>query len=121
MQHLQEVVFGVSKLFFAPLPGVLDVQSGYMGGDSEQPSYEEVCGGRSGHREVVHILYDSEKVAYETLLQAFWSGIDQVIPEGSSRIEGTSILQRFTLILPSKKHWQSRRKKSYLEKWQSLL
>ena len=68
--------FWCIEALFAPLPGVLDVQSGYMGGDSEQPSYEEVCGGRSGHREVVHILYDSEKVAYETLLQAFWSGID---------------------------------------------
>ncbi|MBI5851428.1 MAG: peptide-methionine (S)-S-oxide reductase MsrA [Planctomycetes bacterium] len=54
------------------LDGVLDVQSGYMGGSVADPSYEQVCTGTTGHAEVVHVRFDSSRIAYATLLEWFW-------------------------------------------------
>lgn len=63
--------WGVEEAFRA-LPGVGDAAVGFMGGTSENPSYREVCGGRTGHAEVVHLEYDPAKVSYDELLDAFW-------------------------------------------------
>ena len=63
--------WGVEETFRA-LPGVVDAAVGFMGGTSENPSYREVCGGRTGHAEVVHLEYDPAKVSYDELLDAFW-------------------------------------------------
>jgi len=49
---------------------------GYAGGQSNEPSYEEVCSGRTGHAEVVYVVYDPENVSFETLLKAFWESHD---------------------------------------------
>jgi peptide-methionine (S)-S-oxide reductase len=54
------------------LPGVADVVSGYMGGTVERPSYGDVCGGDTGHAEVVQVTFDPTKIAYEELLDWFW-------------------------------------------------
>ncbi len=54
------------------LDGVLDVQSGYMGGSVADPSYEQVCTGTTGHAEVVHVRFDPSRIAYSTLLDWFW-------------------------------------------------
>ncbi|MCC6785291.1 MAG: peptide-methionine (S)-S-oxide reductase MsrA [Planctomycetes bacterium] len=54
------------------LDGVIDVQSGYMGGDVANPSYEAVCTGTTGHAEVVQIRFDPSRIAYATLLDWFW-------------------------------------------------
>ena len=54
------------------LDGVLDVQSGYMGGESSKPTYQEVCSGTSGHAEVVHVTFDPGLIAYDELLAWFW-------------------------------------------------
>lgn len=64
---------------FAPFEhegGVLDVVAGYSGGESENPTYEEVSTGQSGHREVIQITYDPAKISYEKLLEIFWRQID---------------------------------------------
>ena len=58
---------------FRKIPGVVDVVVGYMGGTLENPTYEDVCDGTTGHAEVVEIMYDSGKVSYEELLKTFWS------------------------------------------------
>ncbi len=58
---------------FADVPGVKSTLVGYAGGWSPQPSYEDVCGGDTGHTEVVRVEYDPEQVPYETLLETFWS------------------------------------------------
>ena len=57
---------------FREEPGVLDTRVGYLGGHMEKPTYEQVCRGDTGHAEVVQIVYDSEKISYETLLEIFW-------------------------------------------------
>ncbi len=58
---------------FRKIPGVRSAEVGYTGGATETPSYEEVCGGRTGHAEAVHLLFDPDQVTYEQLLDAFWS------------------------------------------------
>ena len=58
---------------FREIEGVLDVASGYMGGQTDNPDYRQVCSGNSGHAEVVQLIYDDEQVAYGDLLDAFFS------------------------------------------------
>ncbi len=61
---------------FLALDGVIDVIPGYMGGEIENPTYEEVCTGTTGHYELVRVTYDENKVSYENLLETFWNKID---------------------------------------------
>jgi len=61
---------------FEKHPGVLNVVSGYTGGEKENPSYEEVSSGRTGHVEAVQVFYDPSKITYEELLDIFWRHID---------------------------------------------
>jgi len=65
---------------FDRLPGVLSTTSGYTAGHTENPSYEEVSSGATGHTEAVEILYDPEQVSYGELLDVFWHNIDPVTP-----------------------------------------
>ena len=58
---------------FRKISGVRSAEVGYTGGATETPSYEEVCGGRTGHAEAVHLLFDPDQVTYEQLLDAFWA------------------------------------------------
>lgn len=57
---------------FRKVVGVLDVQSGYTGGHTKNPTYNEVCGGKTGHAEAVEITFDPSQVSYEQLLDLFW-------------------------------------------------
>src|SRR5215510_7600693 len=61
---------------FDKVPGVIATTSGYMGGQTKNPTYEQVSTGRTGHAEVVQVEYDPAKVSYEKLLDAFWRNID---------------------------------------------
>jgi peptide-methionine (S)-S-oxide reductase len=61
---------------FDPVPGVLATVSGYMGGKTRNPTYEQVSTGRTGHAEVLQIEYDPQRVSYEKLLEVFWRNID---------------------------------------------
>jgi peptide-methionine (S)-S-oxide reductase len=61
---------------FRQIPGVIDTAVGYSGGNRANPTYEDVCNGRTGHAEVVQVTYDPAKVAYEQLLEAFWTSHD---------------------------------------------
>ncbi len=58
------------------LPGVHATAVGYQGGTTPNPTYREVCSGRTGHAEVVLIVFDPDRIAYATLLAAFWEGHD---------------------------------------------
>jgi len=61
---------------FDRLDGVISTTSGYTGGKSADPTYQEVSAGGTGHAESVRIVYDPEKVGYEKLLDVFWHNID---------------------------------------------
>ena len=61
---------------FDKVPGVTATVSGYMGGSTKNPTYEQVSAGRSGHAEVVQVEYDPKRVSYEKLLEVFWRNID---------------------------------------------
>jgi peptide-methionine (S)-S-oxide reductase len=67
---------------FDPVPGVVSTVSGYMGGKTKNPTYEQVSGGRTGHAEVLQIEYDPNRVSYEKLLEVFWRNIDPTQPDG---------------------------------------
>ena len=63
--------WGVEETF-RQVPGVVDTAVGFMGGATVSPSYREVCGGRTGHAEVVDLVFDPAKVSYDALLDVFW-------------------------------------------------
>jgi len=61
---------------FRQVEGVTATAVGYAGGASENPTYKDICSGRTGHAEVIEIVYDPERVSYEQLLEAFWESHD---------------------------------------------
>ncbi|WP_373497970.1 peptide-methionine (R)-S-oxide reductase MsrB [Desulfococcus sp.] len=61
---------------FETIDGVIEVVSGYTGGDTENPTYEQVSSGRTTHLEAVQVIYDPEKVSYAALLDVFWRHVD---------------------------------------------
>ena len=67
---------------FEKMDGVLEVVSGYTGGNTENPTYEEVCSGRTGHAEAVQITFDPSKISYEQLLEVFWKQINPTDQDG---------------------------------------
>jgi peptide-methionine (S)-S-oxide reductase len=64
--------FWCTEAIFEQLGGVAKVTSGYMGGTTDNPTYEEVCSGETGHAECVQVVYDPSKVSYDDLLQVFF-------------------------------------------------
>jgi peptide methionine sulfoxide reductase msrA/msrB len=73
---------------FELLDGVITVESGYTGGHKENPTYEEVSSGSTGHYESIQITYDPKKVTYEKLLDTFWRQIDPTNGEGQFADKG---------------------------------
>jgi len=71
--------WGVEETF-RRTKGVVDTAVGYTGGNSRQPTYEQVCAGRTGHAEAVEVTFDPTLVAYEALLQIFWENHDPTTP-----------------------------------------
>lgn len=74
---------------FLQVEGVTDVVAGYAGGTKENPSYEEVSGGTTGHLESVQVTYDPKKVSYDTLLDLFWKQIDPTDDQGQFADKGS--------------------------------
>ncbi len=81
--------FWCSQADFEKIPGVVKVTSGYTGGFRENPSYEQVSSGKTGHVEGVQVFYDPSKVTYERLLDAFWMHIDPTDPGGQFADRGS--------------------------------
>jgi len=74
---------------FRRIPGVLDATSGYTGGTTVNPSYEQVCGGKTGHTESVQVEYDPQQVSYPELLDTFWHMHD---PTQQSKTQYKSVI-----------------------------
>lgn len=75
---------------FQELRGVSAVVSGYTGGCTENPSYEEVCSNKTGHYEAVQVTYDPELISYEELLNTFWKQVDPTDAGGQFHDRGSS-------------------------------
>ncbi len=78
--------WGAEKLFWQT-PGVLSTSVGYAGGYTPNATYEEVCSGRTGHAEVVQVVFDPKQITYEDLLRLFWENHDptQGMRQGGDR------------------------------------
>jgi peptide-methionine (S)-S-oxide reductase len=68
--------WGAERKFWELGDGIYTTAVGYAAGHTPNPTYEEVCSGRTGHNEVVLVVYDPKKVSYETLLKTFWENHD---------------------------------------------
>ena len=80
-QNIEHATFGAGcfwcvEAVFEQLDGVIDVRSGYTCGSTENPTYEDICTGNTGHAEVIHIDFDSTLISYEKLLNIFWKSHD---------------------------------------------
>lgn len=91
-QTMQRIIFGLgcfwgAERLFWSLPGVYVTAVGYAGGQTPHPTYEEVCSGRSGHTEVVLVVFDPKKQSLCNLLQIFWQAHDptQGFRQGNDR------------------------------------
>jgi peptide-methionine (S)-S-oxide reductase len=74
---------------FRTLPGVKSVTCGYAGGRTEHPTYKQVCGGGTGHAEVVQIEFEPAKISFAKLLEAFWEAHDPTTLNRQGNDEGT--------------------------------
>ena len=70
--------FWCEETAFEGLPGVFSVVSGYTGGQTKNPTYEQVSSGGTGHAESVEVTYDPGKISYEKLLDVFWHNVDPI-------------------------------------------
>ena len=80
-QNIEQATFGAGcfwcvEAVFEQLDGVVDVRSGYTGGTTENPAYEDICTGKTGHAEVIQIDFDPSLISYENLLDIFWKSHD---------------------------------------------
>lgn len=88
---------------FDEQPGIEKVVSGYTGGHTENPTYEEVCSETTGHREAVQITFNPDVFPYEKLLELFWQQIDPTDAGGSLLIAAVPIAQPFFIIMKNKR------------------
>jgi peptide-methionine (S)-S-oxide reductase len=84
-----EGCFWHSEIIFQSLAGVRDAVSGYAGGTTKDPDYEEVSSGNTGHAECVQVYYDPSKISYETLVKAFFASHDPTELNRQGPDEGT--------------------------------
>ena len=91
---LQQAMFGMGCFWgaergFWKLPGVISTAVGYAAGYTPNPSYQEVCGGRTGHNEVVLVVFDPARISYQALLTHFWQSHDPTQGMGQGNDRGT--------------------------------
>jgi peptide-methionine (S)-S-oxide reductase len=94
MEKVERAVFGAgcfwcTEAIFARLKGVKSVMPGYAGGTKPNPTYNEVCTGRTGHAEVAEIVFDPSALSYEELLEVFWNCHDPTTLNRQGADEGT--------------------------------
>lgn len=91
---------------FEEMPGIISVVSGYTGGHTVNPTYQEVCSETTGHAEAVQITYDPAIFPYEKLLDIFGSKSTLRMQAVSSMIAGNLIGQVFIIMMKSSENWR---------------
>jgi peptide-methionine (S)-S-oxide reductase len=81
--------FWCVEAVYQDVPGILSVTSGYAGGKTAHPTYDQVCSGNTGHAEVVHLKFDPAKITYEKILDLFWKAHDPTTLNRQGADEGT--------------------------------
>ena len=89
---------------FRQVPGVIDTAVGYLGGHTEDPTYQDVCTDETGHAEVVQVTYDPAKVRYEQLLDIFWSAHDPTTLNRQGPDVGTQYRSAIFFHSPEQEH-----------------
>jgi peptide-methionine (S)-S-oxide reductase len=82
--------FWCMEAVFERLPGVISVNSGFAGGTTDNPTYEQVCTETTGHAEVTEVTFDPKKISYSDLLNVFWQAHDPTTLNRQGADEGTS-------------------------------
>jgi len=116
MQNLQTAVFGGGcfwcvETVYNRLQGVVSAKSGYMGGHTENPTYKQVCGGDTGHVEVVQVTFDPGKTSFHELLEVFFSVHD---PTTLNR-QGNDIGVQYRSVIFYMSEEQYREAKKYID------
>ena len=115
---LSEAIFGLGcfwgaeKLFWQ-LPGVYSTAVGYAGGITPNPTYEEVCSGRTGHAEVVRAIFDPTVTSYEALLRAFWEAHDPTQGMRQGNDVGTQYRSAIYVLNPEQRAAAEKSKRVY--------
>ena len=109
--------WGVEKKFYN-VPGVYSTQVGYAGGLTPNASYREVCSGRTGHNEVVRVIYDPKQVSYDELLKTFWENHDPTQGMRQGNDSGTQYRSGVYAFTPAQKAAAEASKNAYQQKLQ---
>ncbi len=120
-EGLQEAVFGLGCFWgaerkFWQTPGVWVTASGYAGGLTPNPTYEEVCSGRTGHAEVVRIIFDPKQISYEALLKVFFENHDPTQGMRQGGDIGTQYRSAIYTTTPAQKDAAEKALRAYDEK-----
>lgn len=94
MKELKKAIFGAGcfwcvEAVFQRLRGVSEVESGYIGGQTKNPSYRDICTGQTGHAEVIRFSYDEDIISYDELLEIFWTTHDPTTLNRQGADKGT--------------------------------
>jgi peptide-methionine (S)-S-oxide reductase len=114
---IQEATFGAGCFWcieacFKDFEGVIEVYPGYAGGLTENPSYESICSGTTGHAEVARVIFDDSKVSFDELLEVFWFVHD---PTQLNR-QGNDIGTQYRSVVFYHSEYQKERVLFYIEK-----
>jgi peptide-methionine (S)-S-oxide reductase len=105
---MERAMFGMGCFWgaerkFWQTPGVYSTAVGYAGGTTKDPSYQQVCSGRTGHAEVVLVVYDPAQVSYEQLLKVFWESHDPTQGNRQGNDMGTQYRSAIYAFTPAQK------------------
>ena len=106
--------FWCVEAVYERMPGILSVTSGYAGGKTENPTYEHICTGKTGHAEVVQIEYDPDKISYGKIIDLFWDAHD---PTTLNR-QGADVGTQYRSIILTQNDEQARLARESLERAQ---
>ncbi|HJU81420.1 MAG TPA: peptide-methionine (S)-S-oxide reductase MsrA [Acidimicrobiia bacterium] len=118
--HFETAIFGMGCFWgaerrFWQTPGVYTTAAGYAGGITPNPTYEETCSGRTGHAEVVLVVFDPTEVTYHELLQRFWEGHDPTQGMRQGNDVGTQYRSAIYTTSPDQQEQAEKSREAYQE------